>query len=91
MVSPTGRRGAAWPVSGITARRRPKEFAMLKFLVFVQGYLSEPLRRDDRGVTSVEYGLLVALIAVGVIAAVSSLRDALIGVFTNVTSTIGGG
>ncbi|MGE5133336.1 MAG: Flp family type IVb pilin, partial [Gemmatimonadota bacterium] len=36
---------------------------MLKFLVSVQNWLAQPLARDDRGATAVEYGLIVALIA----------------------------
>ena len=36
---------------------------MLNVIVSLQGYLSAALRRDDRGATAVEYGLLVALIA----------------------------
>ena len=36
---------------------------MLKSYVFLQNLLAQPLRRDDRGATAVEYGLIVALIA----------------------------
>lgn len=40
--------------------------------------------RTDRGATAVEYGLLVALIAVGIIAAVGLLRDELNSLFGEV-------
>ncbi|HEY7429749.1 MAG TPA: Flp family type IVb pilin [Streptosporangiaceae bacterium] len=46
---------------------------MLKLLVFVQNFLAEPVRRDDRGATAVEYGLIVTLIAVAIIAVVTTL------------------
>ena len=36
---------------------------MLNVIVSLQEYLAGALRRDDRGATAVEYGLLVALIA----------------------------
>lgn len=48
----------------------------------------ESLRRDDRGVTAVEYGLLVALIAVVIIVAVAFLGTSLSTIFHNVGETI---
>jgi pilus assembly protein Flp/PilA len=63
---------------------------MLRLLMLVQSLAARPLRRDDRGVTSVEYGLLVALIAVGIVAAVGSLRTAVAGVFSSMASALGG-
>ena len=46
---------------------------MLKLIVTAQNSISQRLRRDDRGVTSVEYALLVTLIAVAIIGAVGAL------------------
>jgi pilus assembly protein Flp/PilA len=42
----------------------------------------------DEGATAVEYGLLVALIAVAIILAVLALGGTLEGVFSNVDDTI---
>ena len=39
---------------------------MLKTYVYLQNFLAQPLRRDDRGATAVEYGLIVALIAAAI-------------------------
>ncbi len=36
---------------------------MLRCFVFATGHVVGGLRRDDRGVTAVEYGLILALIA----------------------------
>jgi pilus assembly protein Flp/PilA len=44
--------------------------------------------RDDRGVTSVEYGLMVALIAVVIIAAVTLLGTNLSNLFNQVAAAI---
>jgi pilus assembly protein Flp/PilA len=59
---------------------------MLMFLMNLQNFLAQPLRRDDRGATAVEYGLLVALIAVVVAIAAIPLGNAIATVFSNVTS-----
>jgi pilus assembly protein Flp/PilA len=45
----------------------------------------------DRGATAVEYGLLVGLIAVVIIVAVTALGGQLNTLFTNITSSLGGG
>lgn len=54
---------------------------MLKFLILLQNFLAQPVRRDDRGATAVEYGLIVALIAGAVIVAVGLLGTAINGRF----------
>ena len=41
-------------------------------------------RRDDRGVTSVEYGLMVALIAIVIITAVALVGTNLSALFNNI-------
>jgi len=46
------------------------------------------LRSDDRGVTSVEYGLMVALIAVVIIVAVALLGTNLSTLFNNIAGQI---
>jgi pilus assembly protein Flp/PilA len=46
------------------------------------------LRSDDRGVTSVEYGLMVALIAIVIIAAVTLLGKNLSTLFNTVAGAI---
>ena len=63
---------------------------MLKFCVFLHGFLAQPLRRDDRGVTSVEYALLVALVAIGIVMGVKPLTGALNGTFNNIATTLQG-
>ncbi|MHC6230214.1 Flp family type IVb pilin [Pseudarthrobacter sp. Fe7] len=46
------------------------------------------LRSEEKGATAVEYGIMVALIAVVIIVAVSTLGGQLQTMFTNVTSDI---
>jgi len=60
---------------------------MLKHLVSVSNRLYG-LRSDDRGVTSVEYGLMVALIAIVIIAAVTLLGTNLSTLFNNIATAI---
>jgi pilus assembly protein Flp/PilA len=62
---------------------------MLKSYVRVQISLSGLLNRDDRGATAVEYGLLVALIALVIIGAVFLLGGNLKNVFNTVASSVG--
>jgi pilus assembly protein Flp/PilA len=61
---------------------------MLKFLIYLQNLLAEPLRGDDRGVTAVEYGLIVAGIAALIVATVFVLGRTLNGVFANINGLI---
>jgi pilus assembly protein Flp/PilA len=49
------------------------------------------LRRDQRGATAVEYGIMVALIAVVIIAAVTLLGGTLNDMFTQVQCPLAGG
>lgn len=61
---------------------------MLNFLLaYVQTYTKQ-LRRDDRGATMVEYGLMVALIAVFVIPAVTLLGGNLLTLFNTVAGAV---
>ena len=55
---------------------------MLKAFVFLQAFLGERLRNDDRGVTMVEYGLMVAAIALIVVVGATVFGKALSAAFT---------
>jgi len=51
---------------------------MLKFAIFLQNFFTESVRRDDKGATAIEYGLIVTLIAVvitGVVAAIGAMLN----------------
>ena len=67
---------------------------MLKYVVSLQNllhhFLADPLRRDDRGVTAVEYGLIVAGIAIIIVAAVFTLGRSLLGIFNNTNTAVTG-
>jgi pilus assembly protein Flp/PilA len=56
---------------------------MLKSYVFLRNFLAEPTRWDDRGATSVEYGLIVALIAVVIAGILLTLGGTVRTWFTN--------
>jgi Flp pilus assembly pilin Flp len=40
---------------------------MLKHFVYLQNVLAQPLRRDDRGVTAVEYAILITVVGLALI------------------------
>jgi len=61
---------------------------MLKFVIFLQNFLAEPVRRDDRGATAVEYGLIVTLIAVVIIGVVTGIGLALQNKFQTVWNAL---
>jgi pilus assembly protein Flp/PilA len=61
---------------------------MLTFLVLLPERLGRLLRRDDRGVTAVEYGLIVFFIALIIIAAVTLLGSNLSSIFNRVATQI---
>ncbi len=44
--------------------------------------------RDDSGATAIEYGLIAALIAVGIIAAATTLGGSLSRVFNRITTKL---
>ena len=46
------------------------------------------LRTDERGATAIEYGLIVALIAVAVITALQGLGGGANGMWTNISSKV---
>jgi Flp pilus assembly pilin Flp len=57
---------------------------MLKVFAF----LTKPVHRDDRGVTAVEYALLLVFVAVGLIAALKIFGPALGGVFSTFANSL---
>jgi pilus assembly protein Flp/PilA len=42
--------------------------------------------QDDSGVTAIEYGLIAAFIAVGIIASLTTLRTGVTALYTNVST-----
>ncbi|SDE56650.1 Flp family type IVb pilin [Rhodospira trueperi] len=48
------------------------------------------LRRDEKGATAIEYGLIATLIAVAIIAIVSTVGGDLINTFTDVSTGLSG-
>jgi Flp pilus assembly pilin Flp len=54
---------------------------MLRVIAFLHNFLAEPVRRDDRGVTAVEYAVLLVMIGGAVAAAIALFGKALAGVF----------
>ena len=61
---------------------------MLNYFVTLASFLTQRLGRDERGATAVEYGLMVALIAVAIVAAVTLLGTTLAGLFGQVTASL---
>lgn len=59
---------------------------MLTFAASMCDVLSRRLRRDDRGATAVEYGLIVVLIAVVIAAVVATLGNTIAQAFTQATA-----
>ena len=44
--------------------------------------------KDESGATAIEYGLIAALIGIGIISALTALKGALSGTFTNVGTNL---
>ena len=61
---------------------------MLKFVVFLQNFLAKPLRGDDRGVTAVEYGLIVALVAAAIVVGARAVGVNVGGALSNIATNI---
>ncbi len=62
---------------------------MLTFLSYVQTFLTRTVKReDDRGATAVEYGLMVALIAIVIIAGVTLLGTNLLALFNEIAGKL---
>ncbi|SFK79816.1 Flp family type IVb pilin [Geodermatophilus ruber] len=58
-------------------------------LVSLVAFAQDRLKRDEKGATAVEYGLMVGLIAVAIIFAVMTLGDDLADLFTDVSTEVG--
>jgi pilus assembly protein Flp/PilA len=54
------------------------------------GRLTDRVRDEDQGATAVEYGLMVALIAIVIIVAVTAVGDQLAIVFDDIATSLGG-
>ena len=61
---------------------------MLKFVAFIQNFLSAPVSQDDRGATAVEYGLMVALIAAVIVVIVTTLGTQVSQAFATVSGAM---
>jgi pilus assembly protein Flp/PilA len=61
---------------------------MLKVIVHAQSFLARSVRRDDRGASAVEYGLLIILIAFVIIGAVTLLGKTLNSMYQAVASAL---
>jgi pilus assembly protein Flp/PilA len=61
---------------------------MLSYLVYVTNFLATRVRRDDRGATAVEYGLLVALIAAVIVVVVTTLGTQIQAAFQTVSDAL---
>jgi pilus assembly protein Flp/PilA len=63
--------------------------ALLRLYVTASAFISDRYNgRKDRGATAVEYGLLVGLIAVAIIAVLLVLGPRLAGLFQNVSNQL---
>jgi pilus assembly protein Flp/PilA len=61
---------------------------MLSCFLYVTSFLTDRLRRDERGASLVEYGLLVGLIAVVCVAAIITLGTTISGYFTAINNAL---
>jgi pilus assembly protein Flp/PilA len=61
---------------------------MLKYYVYFLNFITQPLYRDERGATAVEYGLMVALIAAVIVLTVTTLGSKVKGIFTDISSSV---
>src|SRR5687767_6162878 len=59
---------------------------MLAFIVTLQNLLAD--RKDDRGATAVEYGLIVVLIAAVIVGVVATIGQDVLGGFQTVETTL---
>ncbi len=57
-------------------------------LMFINDMKVAQAKRDERGATAVEYGLMVALIAIAIIGAVTLLGTSLKGMFSTISSKV---
>jgi pilus assembly protein Flp/PilA len=62
----------------------------LATIITLYSLAEERLEREEKGATAVEYGLMVGLIAVGIITAVLFLKDSLSELFNTIGEELGG-
>ena len=62
--------------------------ALFATLYLFAGQAKDRLNREDRGATAVEYGLMVGLIAVAIIAAVTLLGGNLKDLFNGIAGSV---
>ncbi|AUI49654.1 Flp family type IVb pilin [Arthrobacter crystallopoietes] len=62
---------------------------MLAIYATLHTFITTRFTREEKGATAVEYGLIVALVAVAVAAAFVFLQPMLVGVFDKVETTVG--
>ena len=55
---------------------------MLRVFAFLQNRLAEPVRRDDRGVTAVEYAILITVVGLALITTLTLFATQLGGFFS---------
>lgn len=60
---------------------------MLKLMVAAQNWFAR-VREDEKGQGMVEYGLIIALVAIGLIAILVNMKGSLSSIFTKITSTL---
>jgi pilus assembly protein Flp/PilA len=63
---------------------------MLALYTRISTELRSRLSRDEEGATAVEYGLIVGLIAVAIVAAMTVFTGALDGAFDRIAGVLGG-
>jgi pilus assembly protein Flp/PilA len=61
---------------------------MLRYYVSILNFVTQPLYRDERGATAVEYALMVALIAAVIVIAVTALGAKLKTLFSGIATSI---
>jgi pilus assembly protein Flp/PilA len=61
---------------------------MRRFFIKVQNAIALREQHEDTGATMVEYGLMVALVAVVAVVAVRPLGTAVAGIFTSITASL---
>ena len=59
-------------------------------LATLASFAEDRLKKDEKGATAVEYGLMVGLIAVVIIVAVTALGVRLDELFTSIVESLGG-
>ena len=59
---------------------------MTKLIIFLQSYIATREQREDRGATMVEYGLIVAAIALVVVVGATVFGNALSSFFSGLAS-----